>query len=158
VALSALLGIALVAIVWLARRTAALQRRLAAVTRGSDGDSLEAVLDQHLGRVEQVARTVDLLGSRTSTLEQDGRFAFQKIGLVRFNPFEDTGGNQSFAIALLDANDDGVIVSSLHARSETRIYAKALNAGRADAALSDEEAEALQRATAARPGADRRST
>ena len=84
--------------------------------------------------------------------------AIQKTGLVRYNPFEDTGGNQSFALALLDADGDGVIVSSLHARSGTRIYAKAVAAGRPEAALSDEEAEALRRAhgpgsgTAARSG------
>jgi hypothetical protein len=81
-------------------------------------------------------------------LERDMRHAVQRVGLVRFNPFEDTGGNQSFAVALLDANDDGFVVSSLHARQGTRIYAKAVARGRAEAALSDEEAEALQRAAA----------
>ncbi len=158
IVLAALLAFALVAIVWLARRQAALQRRLAAITRGAEGDSLEAVLERHLERVHQVARTVESLGTRTAALEHDGRFAFQKVGLVRYNPFEDTGGNQSFAIALLDANDDGIIVSSLHARGGTRIYAKALTAGRSDAALSDEEAQALRIARAGGPAQDRRAT
>lgn len=66
------------------------------------------------------------------------------MGLVRFNPFEDTGGNQSFALALLDAHGDGVIVSSLHARNMTRVYAKAVVGGTSDAALSDEESQALR--------------
>ncbi len=57
------------------------------------------------------------------------RKAIQRTGLVRYNPFEDTGGNQSFAVALLDANGDGVVVSSLHARNGTRIYAKAIAGG-----------------------------
>jgi hypothetical protein len=158
VALGALLAVALVALAWLARRQAALQRRLESITRGAEGDSLEAVLERHLDHVVQLSRTVADLGTRTATLEREGRFSFQKIGLVRFNPFEDTGGNQSFALALLDANDDGIIVSSLHARGATRIYAKALSGGRSDAALSDEEAEALRLATADRPGPDRRAT
>jgi hypothetical protein len=73
--------------------------------------------------------------------------------VVRFNPFEDTGGNQSFAIALLDAHGDGVVISSLHARGSTRIYAKAVRAGRADGAASAEEAQALRQAM--EPPADR---
>jgi hypothetical protein len=67
---------------------------------------------------------------------------------VRFNPFEDTGGNQSFALALLDAEGNGWVLSSLHARSGTRVYAKAIREGRADGALSDEEAAAIKQATA----------
>jgi len=63
---------------------------------------------------------------------------------VRFNTFEDTGGNQSFALALVDPAGNGVVVNSLHARNQTRLYAKALRAGIADGALSAEETEALR--------------
>ena len=62
-------------------------------------------------------------------LEPTQRRAFQRIGLVRFNPFEDTGGNQSFALALLDHHGDGFVVSSLHARAGTRVYGKAIARG-----------------------------
>jgi hypothetical protein len=81
-------------------------------------------------------------------LEAVQKKAVQKTGLVRYNPFEDTGGNQSFAVALLDANGDGVVISSLHARQNTRVYAKAIAGGRSEAALSDEESEALRNAMA----------
>ena len=74
--------------------------------------------------------------------------AFQRVGLVRYNPFEDTGGNQSFALAMLDANGDGWILSSLHARQGTRFYAKAVKAGRSETSLSDEEQAAIKQATA----------
>ena len=68
---------------------------------------------------------------------------------MRFNPFEgDTGGNQSFALALLDGRGDGFVVSSLHARAVTRMYAKAVSGGASEAALSDEECEALRQAMA----------
>jgi hypothetical protein len=103
-----------------------------------------------------VARELDELSARSAVLEADTRRAIQRIGLVRFNPFEDTGGNQSFALALTDAAGDGFVVSSLHARTGTRVYAKAIVAGRSDAALSAEEAEALRLALA-RPAAGRRS-
>ncbi len=150
--LTILLVVALVlaAVAW--RRAAEAERRLDALTRGDDGRSLQSVIEARLGRVEEVADSVDRLAGRTRTLEVSGRKAFQRIGLVRFNPFEDTGSNQSFALALLDADDDGVIVSSLHARGGTRIYAKAVAAGRPEATLSDEEAQALSLARGAQAG------
>jgi len=86
---------------------------------------------------------------RSAVIESAGRRAIQRVGLVRFNPFEDTGGNQSFALALTDAAANGFIVSSLHSRTGTRLYAKAVISGRSDGALSAEEAEALRIALAA---------
>ena len=71
-------------------------------------------------------------GRRSSRRRQPR--AFQRVGLVRYNPFEETGGNQSFALALLDADGDGWVLSSLHARTGTRVYAKAIVGGRSDAA------------------------
>jgi hypothetical protein len=150
-----LLGLAVAALVVAAvawRRVAEAERRLAALTRGEDGRSLQGVLEAHLGRVADLAVAVDRLTGRTGALEASGRKAFQRIGLVRFNPFEDTGSNQSFALALLDADDDGVVISSLHARGTTRIYAKAVASGRPEGALSDEEGQALALARGARSG------
>jgi hypothetical protein len=91
---------------------------------------------------------VDELTVRTAVAEANLRRSFQRIGLVRFNPFEDTGGNQSFALALLDANGDGVVFSSLHSRTGTRVYAKAVNGGRSETALSEEETQAVRDAMA----------
>jgi hypothetical protein len=98
--------------------------------------------------VRQVVRDVEGLSGRTTTVERDLVGAFSRVGLVRFNPFEDTGGNQSFALALLDGNGDGFVVSSLHARAGTRLYAKSIGRGVSDSALSAEEAEALRQAMA----------
>jgi len=127
-----------------ARRIGRLGKRLDAITRGADGRSLEAVLDAHLDKVFGVSREVDDLSARSAMLEANGRKAVQRVGLVRFNPFEETGGNQSFALALMDANGDGLVISSLHARAGTRLYAKSVVGGKSDAALSAEESEALQ--------------
>ncbi len=125
------------------------------MTRGAEGRSLESILDAHLDKVIAVGRELDDLSARSAVLEANGRRAIQRIGLVRFNPFEDTGGNQSFALALTDAAGDGFVVSSLHARTGTRLYAKAIVAGRSDATLSAEESEALRLALAAAPAARR---
>jgi len=128
----------------LAMRLRRLERSLDALTRGEDGKSLAGVLETHLDKVYAVARETDGLQRRTTTLEAEGRMALQRLGLVRYNPFEDTGGNQSFAVALLDADGNGVILTSLHTRQATRMYAKPVRAGRSDAALSAEETEALR--------------
>ena len=147
-----MLGLAVVVllllVVVLARRQASLGRRLRGLTRGEDGSSLEAVLGANLDKVDGMARGLADVSARTATLERESRRAFQRVGLVRYNPFEETGGNQSFALALLDADGNGWVLSSLHARSGTRIYAKTITAGRSEAALSTEEADAIRQATA----------
>ena len=134
--------------VMLARRTRDLDARLRGITRGAEGRSLEAVLDAHLEKVYAMSRQLDDVAARTTILEAAQRRSFQRVGLVRYNPFEETGGNQSFALALLDAAGDGWVLSSLHARSGTRVYAKAITAGRSDAGLSAEETAAIAQATA----------
>jgi hypothetical protein len=136
------------ACVILARRTRSLDVRLSGITRGSDGRSLESVLDDHLEKVFAMSRELDDLTARTAILEGAQRRSFQRVGLVRYNPFDDTGGNQSFALALLDASGDGWILSSLHARAGTRVYAKAIKNGKSDAGLSAEETAALEQASA----------
>lgn len=135
-------------VVVLLRRSNRLEARLAGMTRGSEGRSLEAVLDAHLDKVFAVGKGLDDVAARTAVLEAALPKAFQRVGLVRYNPFDETGGNQSFALALLDAKGDGWVLSSLHARTGTRIYAKMITAGRSDANLSDEETAAIRQATA----------
>lgn len=68
----------------------------------------------------------------------------QKVGLVKFNPFNETGGDHSFSLALLDGNKNGIIVTSLHTRERTRLYAKEVLLGKAKLELSKEEQKALQ--------------
>ncbi len=136
----------LVAMMRLARRTSRIDARLRDLTRGEGGSSLESVLQAHLDKVFAVSRDLDELAVRVATIEGAQRRTFQRVGLVRYNPFEETGGNQSFALALLDGAGDGWVMSSLHARSGTRVYAKAITAGRAETALSEEETAALRKA------------
>jgi hypothetical protein len=141
------------AVVGLIRRVRRLGARLESLTQGSNDSSLEGVLGSHLERVNKVVSDVDTVAARTAVLERDALGAFGRVGFVRFNPFEDTGGNQSFALAMLDGRGDGFVVSSLHARAGTRVYAKAIANGTSEAALSDEEAEALKQALGKRaPG------
>lgn len=84
---------------------------------------------------------------KIDNLENCSRKYFQKIGIIRFNPFSETGGDQSFSIALLNNEGSGLVISSLHSRERTRIYAKSIEKGKAIGYdISKEEKEAVAKA------------
>lgn len=117
------------------------------LTKGVSSKTLKAVLENLLKEVEISKKDIDLLKDRCSKLEKDGLLHIQKIGLLRFNPFKDTGGDQSFILVLVNAQDTGVVISGLYSRSGTRWYAKRVATGRGiDHELSDEEKKALKEA------------
>lgn len=129
----------------------ALSRRRGPISAGStpwlaEDPILDKLLASQMQRLDGVTDELMAQGARIRVMEGAGRHAVQRVGLVRYNPFEDTGGNQSFALALLDADANGVVLSSLHSRQATRVYLRTIVAGRCDAALSTEEAEALRQA------------
>lgn len=113
----------------------------------ADGKNISQLLDTVLSQQEELKKELDILKVRCDTIEKEGKFHIQKIGLVRFNPFKDTGGDQSFIVGLLNGNDSGVVISGLYSRSGTRWYAKRIKEGKGvEHELSDEEKGALQEA------------
>ena len=98
-------------------------------------------------RIDLLSTQLDGITSRLTSAEAQGRLSLQKVGVVRYNPFADTGSNQSFALAMLDSSGNGFVLSSLHSRQQTRVFLKQVTSGKADTALSEEEAEAIRRAT-----------
>lgn len=90
-------------------------------------------------------KDIDYLKLQYDKIQREGLLHIQKIGLVRFNPFKDTGGDQSFILSLVDGNDTGIIMSGLFARTGTRWYAKRVVKGKSlEHELSDEEKRALK--------------
>ncbi|MCX6722682.1 MAG: DUF4446 family protein [Candidatus Staskawiczbacteria bacterium] len=83
---------------------------------------------------------------KIKNLEDTCETTIQKIGVVRFNPFNDIGGNQSFVIALLDNKNDGFLISSLFVKEGSRVYTKAVKNGKSDHTLLKEETEAIEKA------------
>ncbi|MBC8447944.1 MAG: DUF4446 family protein [Chloroflexi bacterium] len=133
-------------LVWQQRQFARLRRHYQTLLGDTEGGNLEAMLDHHLAQVQQAvekAQEVDLL---VRELQRAGQGHLQHCGLVRFNPFANTGGDQSFAVALADAGGYGVVISSLHARESTRVYAKPLAAWESSYLLTGEEQQAIARA------------
>ena len=145
---SALVLLGLVgAVVILGRRLSKATAAYRALVHETTGTSLAGTLDAQAARVEAVDRRLAEVDGRYRLVESRSRGSLQHVGLVRFNPFEDTGSDQSFAIALLDDEKTGIVISSLHGRGGTRIFAKPIQAGQASHALSDEEQKAVHMAS-----------
>lgn len=88
-----------------------------------------------------------VLKNKVEEIEKLGFGHIQKVSLFRFNPFEDTGGDQSFSIALLDNKGSGIVITSLHARSGTRVFAKEVICGKSGQyEFSKEEQEVIKEA------------
>lgn len=117
------------------------------LTTGSERKDFGSVLENILKDQEISSKKIEELIKRAEKIEKDGELHFQRIGLVRFNPFSETGGDQSFTLVMLDEQNSGFVLSSLHSRDATRIYAKPIKEGKpVGYQLSKEEAEAIQKA------------
>jgi hypothetical protein len=135
-------------VAWLQRSEALLRRRLRRVLPQGESGGIDEILDRQLKRVESLTERVDALNKLHHELEHLSQRTIQKVAVIRYNPFADTGGDQSFAIALLDSLGNGVVVSSLHSRTDTRVFAKPVQSGRSKFQLSDEEQDAIKKALA----------
>ncbi|MEX2013068.1 MAG: DUF4446 family protein [Candidatus Levyibacteriota bacterium] len=117
------------------------------LTRGLSEKSMKAVLESLLKDSSAAKRDIEYLRAYCDKIEKEGKVHIQKVGLTRFNPFKDTGGDQSFILSLVDASDTGVIISGLYSRSGTRWYAKKVTGGKGvEHDLSEEEKTALKEA------------
>lgn len=144
--LAAVVAVLLVWVALLQRSEARLRRRLRRVLTGGETTSLDQILDQQAQRIDGLSGRLDALNKLHHELEAITQRTIQKVAVIRYNPFADAGGDQSFAIALLDAAGNGLVVSSLHSRTETRVFAKPVQAGRSRYPLSDEEQQAVRKA------------
>ncbi|HEV2248909.1 MAG TPA: DUF4446 family protein [Candidatus Limnocylindria bacterium] len=133
-------------LVLLQRAAGRVRARLRRILSDNGTAGLDEILAAQAARIDQLGGRVDALNALERELEASSRLALQKVGIVRFNPFHDSGGDQSFAIALLDQGGSGVVVSSLHGRAETRLYAKQVAVGHSKQTLSDEEQQAIRAA------------
>ncbi|MET0771913.1 MAG: DUF4446 family protein [Candidatus Limnocylindrales bacterium] len=107
---------------------------------------IDQLLASQMQRLDRIGDEVMAQAGRLRLIEGGARHMVQRVGIVRFNPFEETGGNQSFVVALLDGDSNGVLLTSLHARAGTRVYLRTVVGGRCDVPLSAEESEALRQA------------
>ena len=130
------------AIGWLAY----LELRLRRVFGGKRAGDLEEVLRAVAKELRELDASRDEVEKYLETVEKRLRRSVQHVGIVRFNPFEDAGGDQSFAIAVLDESKNGIVISSLYGRGMSRIYAKPLEKAASRYQLSEEEKRAIAEA------------
>lgn len=148
----AALALAVVALVWGSvawRQARTARRRYDLLTMGVDGGNLDAVLHQHLENVRAALERAAQAAETAARVERVSRRHLQHVAVARYNPFSHTGGDQSFILVLADAEGNGAIVNSLHAREGTRIYAKPLAGWTSSYALTEEEEQAIARARGA---------
>jgi len=144
-AIALLVLILLLVVLLLGTRLGRATRAYREIVRDQDGGrSLHDLLAGNASAVERASERMAEMEAMHGLIDARTQRSLQHIGMVRFNPFEDTGSDQSFAIALLDDRRDGVVISSLHGRSNTRVFAKPVAHGGSPHNLSDEEAEAIR--------------
>lgn len=111
----------------------------------NEGD-LVSILKKILKRGRENKREINVLFKEIARVDEENRINFQKVGLERFNPFDELGGDHSFCLALLDKNNNGFIITGLHTRERTRVYLKDIKKGKSRVNLSKEEERSLKKA------------
>jgi len=154
----ALTILVIVSIVWvldLQARLRRLQRRHENVFAGEEEDaSLAIALENLASRLSETTARTERLVARAEQIDATLAHVVQGVGLVRFRAFQDTGGDQSFALALADGEGNGVVISALYGRGATRIYAKPVQNWLSSKALGEEEKQALAEARQSIVGQD----
>ena len=107
---------------------------------------LEKVLTEQIKNTEKIENNLKEISEQISKLETISQKSLQKIGIIRFNPFKEVGGDQSFAIALLDLNNNGFVITSHYSRESSRVYNKEVKNGKSKYSLSNEEKKAIEKA------------
>ena len=109
--------------------------------------NLKEILEKLLKEIEASKKETQALKTKTAEIEKDALFHIQKTGLLKFNPFKDIGGEQSFILSLLDKEDSGVLITSLYGRETTRWYVKMVRKGKGlNYELSKEEKDVIKKA------------
>jgi len=135
---------------WMIVLTVIVFRFIQHYNRLTDGESktkLTEILDTILETQTGLKKRVADQATEIHKLQTEGLLHIQQLGIVRFNPFSDTGGSQSFILALLDGQDNGIVMTSLYARTGNRWYIKKVRKGKGvDLELSKEEQSAIKNA------------
>ena len=119
-------------------------------SRGAHGaplaldDALRGVLEGHARALQRLEAAIRQLSADDRGLAESVRGAVQRVSLLRYDAFEEVGGRLSFSCALLNERGDGVVVTSINGRQDTRVYAKPVHGGTSDHNLSEEEEQAIR--------------
>ena len=144
--LQIILGLFVLAIIVLAFFVFRANARISKLLQGKDAKSLEETFNYLIEEVKRMNGNQDITEKTLNNFNSRIRKSISGFKTIRFNPFPESGGNQSFAIALLSEEGDGVIISSLYTREKTSVFAKPIKKGISEYELTVEEKKALEEA------------
>ncbi len=110
------------------------------------GEQIDEILKKYIDTVEKVQQSQEELKNCCNKLDENMNTCVQKIGLVRYSAFKDTGSDLSFTLAILDKYNDGIVLNGIYSREMSNIYAKPVKEGKSTYTLSEEEKEAIEKA------------
>lgn len=111
-----------------------------------NGKNIEEDLENYMYKVERVEKQNAEIMNSIQQLDNDFEKSIQKVGIVRYNAYKDTGSDLSFTLAMLDENNNGVVLNGIYSRETSNIYAKPVENAKSTYILSEEEQEAIRRA------------
>lgn len=111
-----------------------------------NGANIEEILNKHIEKINKTVTKNEELEKFCINLDRDIKHCIQKVGMYRYNAYKDTGSDLSFTLALLDENNDGVVLNGIYSREMSNIYAKPVENGKSPYKVTDEEVEAIKRA------------
>lgn len=144
--LIAVVAIFLIWNIFLETRLRKESQRISYFFKGKKIEDLEGVISEIVKKQRKTEEDIQEILKRLKKLDKTALHSIQKVGLVRFNPFNEIGSNQSFSVALLDQKDAGVVISSYYSKDTTRVYAKPIKNGESEYPLSKEEEKAIKQA------------
>ena len=148
--------LALAVVVVLVLQLGRLRRAYDALVAGEEGTSFAAAVERSGVDASALRGDVQVLRDDLSSVRADLASTLRHVAVVRYDAFGDMGGRLSFSVALLDDSGDGLVLSSINSRTETRTYAKGVSGGGSEHDLSPEEAQAISHATRRRTRSGKR--
>ncbi len=130
--------------IYLSYNLSKIKRRTRSFFASSEAKDLEGIIYKQIKKTNEIDCAIKKIVEDNKKIKGNLSECVQKVGVVRFNPFGDVGGNQSFVIALLDNSLNGVIIQGLYSRDGVRVYSKEIKEGKSEYALGKEEEEAIK--------------
>ena len=146
IALSVICVILAVLVITVLCKLKTLKRRIDSLSRGKDIESLEDIILNFFERVESLEEGEEMTRAALNAIKDNLKITYQKKGLVKYDAFREMSGALSYSLALLDKENNGVLISSMYSREGCYTYAKDIKNGECKINLSEEEAEALKQA------------
>lgn len=150
IAILSLLALAIILFIWnifIHLKLRKMHQKSTEFFAGNDVKSIEDIIVGHSKSIKALDKDIQELYNISNQINMLAHKGLHKFGMVRFNPFKDVGGDQSFAIAMLNSKNNGLVISSLYTREGTRVYAKAILAGESEKyPLTEEEKQVIKTA------------